>query len=226
MHQSGSRKSSEAYWMVSIRVAVVKAVSPTESGFPSEVEVDGLLFGAALFTGGHMKQQRLSLYTVNIKYIRNLHNQGDEHVFSVSPQIGKSARPFVGIVVICDSKQYCIPLSSPKEKHKTMKNGVDFHKILDSHGKLIGVLDFNNMIPVRAEVLQKLVVKQVPGDSPSTKKYKNLVIDQLTFCQHNQDIIIAKANKLYKMVNSKNCSGPLKRRCLNWEKLEKVLERF
>ncbi len=51
-----------------------------------------------------MKQKRLRLYTVNMKYIRNLHNQGDDRVFSVSPQLGKDTRPFVGIVIICDDK--------------------------------------------------------------------------------------------------------------------------
>jgi protein AbiQ len=55
-----------------------------------------------LFVGGFMKQERLALYTVDMKLIRNMHNQGDDRVFSVSPQIGKDKRPFVGIVVICD----------------------------------------------------------------------------------------------------------------------------
>ena len=86
-----------------------------------------------------MKQKRLSFYTVNMKYIRNLHNQGDDRVFSVSPQINKEMRPFVGIVILCDEKQYCIPLSSPKEKHKKMKNTIDFHRVIDEDGKLIGV---------------------------------------------------------------------------------------
>ena len=35
-----------------------------------------------------MEQKRLNLYTVNMKYIRDLHNQGDDRVFSVSPQVG------------------------------------------------------------------------------------------------------------------------------------------
>lgn len=42
--------------------------------------------------------KRFKLYNVNIKYIRNLHNV-DDNVPSVSPQIGKQARPFLGIVV-------------------------------------------------------------------------------------------------------------------------------
>ncbi len=173
-----------------------------------------------------MEQKRLGLYIVNMKYIRNLHNQGDDRVFSVSPQIGKDTRPFVGVVVICEEKQYCIPLSSPKEKHRTMKNGVDFHRILDSNGKLIGVLDFNNMIPVRKDVLREVDIKMRSGDSQAAKKYKNLLIDQLNFCRQNQDIIVKKAEKLYRMIGKKNISGPLKRRCLNWEKLEEILERF
>ena len=173
-----------------------------------------------------MEQKRLSLYTVDMKLIRNYHNQGDDRVFSVSPQIGKETRPFVGIVVIFDEKQYCIPLSSPKAKHKSMKNDVDFHRVLDSKGKLIGVLDFNNMIPVREDVLQKVIIRIGTHDSEEIKRYKNLMIDQLNFCQHNQDIIIAKANKLYKLVDKRNTSGQLKRRCLKWSRLEAVLSRY
>lgn len=161
-----------------------------------------------------------------MKYIRNLHNQGDKRVFSVSPQIGKETRPFIGIIVICDNKQYCIPLSSPKEKHKTMKNNVDFHRILDADNKLIGVLDFNNMIPVREDVIKPVDIKVHPADSPEIKRYKNLLIDQLNFCRQNHAIIVKKASKLYKMVNKKNASGLLKKRCLKWDKLEKILDRF
>ena len=43
-----------------------------------------------------MEQKRLNLYTVNMKYIRNLHNQGDDRVFSVSPQVGKETDHLLG----------------------------------------------------------------------------------------------------------------------------------
>ncbi len=178
------------------------------------------------FVEDYVKQERLNLYTVNMKYIRNLHNQGDDRVFSVSPQVGKSLRPFVGIVVICEKKQYCIPLSSPKDKHKTMKNGVDFHRILDTNGKLIGVLDFNNMIPVRDDILWKVDIKIHPRDGQEIKRYKKLMIDQLNFCRQNQSVLVKKAEKLYKMMGRKNSSGPLKRRCLKWNKLEQILDLY
>ncbi len=173
-----------------------------------------------------MIQERLKIYTVNMKYIRNLQNQGDERVFSVSPQEGKENRPFVGIVIVCEDKQYCIPLSSPKEKHKAMKNDVDFHKVFDTNGKLIAVLDFNNMIPVRQDLLKEVEVKITQKDDIKSKHYKNLIIDQLNFCRQNQEIIVSKANKLYRLVSKKNASGQLKRRCLKWNKLEQILDRF
>ena len=173
-----------------------------------------------------MEQKRLGLYTVDIKLIRNYCNQGDKRVMSVSPQIGKANRPFVGLIVICERKQYCVPLSSPKAKHQSMKNDVDFHKILDGDGKLIGVLNFNNMIPVNEHVVEKIDLTICRNDSPSARRYKMLMIDQVNFCRKNQDIIVAKANKLYRMINRKNASGPLKRRCLNWNRLEEIIERY
>lgn len=97
-------------------------------------------------------------------------------------------------MVICNEKKYCVPLSSPKDKHANMKNDLDFHRVIDSDGKLIGVLDFNCMIPVREDVIQEITMKVNRHDSVKEKHYKNLVIDQINFCQQNQDIIIAKAN--------------------------------
>ena len=51
----------------------------------------------SLLCYGGIMGKRFKLYNVNIKYIRNLHNV-DDNVPSVSPQIGKQARPFLGTV--------------------------------------------------------------------------------------------------------------------------------
>ena len=172
-----------------------------------------------------MSTQRLNLYTVNIKYIRNL-AKVDDNVFSISPQVGKSPRPFIGVLVICGNKQYCVPLSSPKEKHKTMKNDKDFMKMIDSKGKLIGVLNFNNMIPVRDDVISKMDMKIHPKDSEQTRHYKEMLKDQLTFCQQNQEIIVSRAEKLYLLITQGEPSGLLRRRCCKFSKLEEVLAKF
>ena len=92
-------------------------------------------------------QTEFNLYKIDMKYIRNLHRI-DDKVLSVSPQTGKDTRVFVGIVIICGGHQYCIPLSSPKEKHRHMRNSMDFSKI-EVNGKLLGVLNYNLMIPIQ-----------------------------------------------------------------------------
>ena len=71
---------------------------------------------------------QLKLYQIDMKCVRDLHN-ADNRVESVSPQIGKENRVFVGIVVAHDDRQYCIPLSHPKEKHKNMANNAELQKI-------------------------------------------------------------------------------------------------
>lgn len=49
---------------------------------------------------------------------------------------------------------------------------------------------------------------------------------QLDWCQHNQESIVRKANKLYGMVQSEKTSGFLKRRCCDFRKLEMVLQKW
>ncbi len=172
-----------------------------------------------------MEQKRLSLYQIDMKYIRDLANK-DDNVRSVSPQVDKEKRPFVGIIIVCDDKKYCVPLSSPKPKHEKMKNDIDFTKIYDNN-KLLGVLNFNNMIPVDESVLKRVDLKIRNTDTADVIRYKTLTVKQLTWCQQNQDAIISKANKLYKMITfTPEKSHNLTRRCCNFKKLERVLEKY
>lgn len=171
-----------------------------------------------------MEQKRLNLYLIDMKYIRDL-AKADDHVMSVSPQAGKETRPFVGIVIVCGTRKYCVPLSSPKPKHNSMKNDVDFMKIMDGEN-LIGVLNFNNMIPVDESCTIPLNLRIVEKDDAATKNYKKMAAKQLDWCQHNQEAIVKKANKLYLMVQSEKVSGFLKRRCCDFRKLETVLQKW
>lgn len=170
-----------------------------------------------------MHQERLNLYFMDMKYIRDLHN-ADDRVQSVSPQIHKSNRPFVGIIVICNNHKYCVPLDSAKEKHKTQKNDVDFTRIFDGE-KLISVLNFNNMIPVEDRFINKMSLRINKNDTPAQANYKRLCIKEIEWCRKNQDAIVKKANKLYYLVQKPNCSSMLKKRCNDFKKLENVLEK-
>ena len=48
-----------------------------------------------------MIQAPLEVYRIDMKYITNLHNI-DDRVLSVSPQICKDERLFLGVIVICN----------------------------------------------------------------------------------------------------------------------------
>ena len=159
-----------------------------------------------------------------MKYIRNLHNVANR-VSSVSPQIGKQHRIYVGLVVVCNHRKYLIPLSHPVEKHKKMKPRADFDKIIDKHGKLIGVLNYNLMIPVDEKQLIKINLKCKSTDSASDKYYKQLCIDELNWCRKHADIITNKANCLYALcVDGYKYKG--KARCLDFKKLEIECDKY
>ena len=107
-----------------------------------------------------------------------------------------------------------------------MKNDLDFSKILDSNNCLIGALNFNNMIPVSNDVIQKLDIRPSSSDTPKEREYKELLNNQLDWCNDNIDNIIKKANKLYRLITqSPEKSINLTRRCCDFKKLEAVLER-
>ena len=171
-----------------------------------------------------MKQERLNLYRIDMKYIRNLHNV-DNRVSSVSPQLGKQHRIYVGIVVICKERKYLIPLSHPVEKHKRMNPRADFDKIINKNGKLLGVLNYNLMIPVEEQQLLKVDLKADKDDSVGEKYYKQLCIDELNWCRKHADVIINKANCLYQLCTSEsNYKG--KTRCLDFKRLEAECEKY
>ena len=129
-----------------------------------------------------------------MKYIRNLHNI-DDKVLSFSSQAGKDNRVFIGIIIVCESHKYCIPLSSPKEKHKNMKNSMDFSKI-EVKGKLLGVLNFNLMIPIEEEQLQYVDTTIFKRDRENIRYYKKL-------CEFSKtSIILLKQLLAYLMMKS------------------------
>lgn len=170
--------------------------------------------------------ERLNFYTVNIKYIRDL-AKADDNVLSVSPQAQKETRPFVGVLVVCGDKKYCVPLSSPKPKHEKMKNTDDFSRIIDKRGKIVGVLNFNNMIPVTMDVIEKMDIRPKNSDTPEIAGRKKILNIQLDWCNENKAAIEKKANKLYYFVTEEpEKHRNLTHRCCKFKKLEAVLEKF
>lgn len=106
-----------------------------------------------------------------------------------------------------------------------MKPRADFDKIFDRKSKLIGVLNYNLMIPVEEAQIYKVNLKPDPNDSASERHYKQLCIDELAWCRKNQEIIVNKANCLYNL-----CRGESgykgKAMCLDFAKLEQICDKY
>ena len=103
-----------------------------------------------------------------------------------------------------------------------MKNDIDFTKIFDGD-KIIGVMNYNNMIPVDESLISEVDVRIYKNDDKATRAYKRLCTKELDWIQKNQDKIVKKANKLYTMIVSGNANYGLRKRCLDFKKLESVL---
>ena len=127
----------------------------------------------------------------------------------------KNTRPFVGIVLFINGYNYYAPLTSPKPKHLTMKNQIDFLKI---NGGVWGAINFNNMIPIHKDSLKPVDMKILPTDDKATVDYKNLLANQLSWCNTTENVafITSKAQKLYDTIVGKTARPQLVERCCNF----------
>ena len=129
----------------------------------------------------------------------------------------KELRPFIGILFKIDECEYFAPLSSPKEKHKKMKNTVDFFKI--KNGEL-GAVNFNNMIPVNKNNYS-LVELNKETLTMSEFKYQKLSREQLEWLNANYYQVRNKSFKLYNLYNNGKLPENIMKRCCNFKLLEK-----
>lgn len=153
--------------------------------------------------------QKLYFYTVSDDYIRYLSSYEKKICFNK----GKK-RPYIGIVFKVGYINYFAPFSSPKPKHIKMKDYIDYIKI--DNGRL-GVINFNNMIPIPLEVCRKVELKDV-GKS----EYEMLLLNQYRWCNKpdNYNRIINTANKLYYRVINKTINKAVLDRCCDYKLLE------
>lgn len=135
----------------------------------------------------------------------------------------KTIRPFVGIVFSVGHFQYYAPLTSPKPKHLHMKNQIDFLKIKEGEW---GAINFNNMIPVKPECLKKVEIRIFETDSKADIDYKNLLANQLSWCNSHRAAILKQAEKLYYMITEGKAWENLADRCCNFSLDEKLCMEF
>ena len=134
----------------------------------------------------------------------------------------KEMRPFIGILFIINDCEYFAPLSSPKDKHKHMKNNIDVIKL--KNGEL-GVVNLNNMIPVNKDNY-KLIELDETTNNPIIIKWHNLLKKQLQWLNRNSTNIRSKATKLYNMYINNTIPDRIRIRCCNFILLEEKCKEY
>lgn len=168
---------------------------------------------------------QFKLYTVNdLNLIQKFNTVDDKVQYLVNANYEQ--KPYVAVLFQINGYDYVVPLSSSKPKHQTMKNSVDFHKVLNKNGRCIAVLNFNNMLPVRLSHLTLIDINRlINSQLIDEQKYGNLLNDELQFINSKIESrrIQEKAIQLY----SRWCNGKLPKnifeRCNNFRKLEQEL---
>lgn len=130
--------------------------------------------------------KKLKLVVIDSDYCDYLRNWDKRVPYNFSR---KENRPFVGVLFNVGDAEYFAPLSSPKEKHKIMRNMVDFLKIDDGN---LGVVNFNNMIPVTKDNY-KIINFKIKNELP--KLYNKLLKEQIYWLIRHDDKLYKKSKK-------------------------------
>lgn len=112
--------------------------------------------------------KKLKIVKVNSKYCDCLRKYDCRVPFNAG---SKELMPFIGVLFKINDCEYFDPLSSPKIKHKKLKNSLDLIKIKNDK---YGVINFNNMIPVYEKVYSVFDLNNKPIDTTEIKKFELL----------------------------------------------------
>ena len=133
---------------------------------------------------------KFQFYHINEHYISYLHS------IDTRVQYNKGQRrPYVGIVLSINGIDYYVPLESPKPNHVNIKGGGPVMKLDDGR---LGLMGFNNMIPVIPSCLIKFDIQSIENEN-----YKMLLLNQLNYCNKNRDLILQRAESTYRKALSR-----------------------
>ena len=158
-------------------------------------------------------KSNLRIYEVKSEYVKYLSNY-QEHIFSQAD--GKEKRKYIGIVFEIKGFKYFAPLSSYKEKHKKMKEGVDFIKVKD-----YAVINLNNMIPVPDSQVVDIDINKEKNVS-----YRYLLQAESREVNRQKNRIRKNAEIVYSHKKHNDNSTALAKRTNDFELLEKLCKEY
>lgn len=157
----------------------------------------------------------IKLYEINASYITYLSAYAP-HLFQNKKSTQKNERKYIGIVFQINGWDYFAPLSSFKEKHRTMKEGIDFIKVKD-----YAVINLNNMFPVPPSE-RKYVDIRCEHDP----HYRALLLAEYRFIKSIQDKIRKNAQNVYKIKLKEGNNSSLAKRCNDFLLLEEACRQY
>ena len=157
-----------------------------------------------------LKDTDIRFYEINNAYIEYL-SPFATHLFFNKKSGQSNERKYIGIVLYVNGFKYFAPLSSAKEKHKHMKDSLDFIKV-----KSYAVINLNNMFPVPDGVC-------TPVDFNKEKniKYRDLMRSEYRFIKMISEKIRKNAQLLYNHKKNNGNRTKLSKRCNDFILLEK-----
>ena len=158
-------------------------------------------------------RNNIRIYEVKSEYIKYLSNY-QKHIFTQTN--GKNKRKYIGIVLEVKGIKYFAPLSSFKEKHKQMKESVDFIKIKD-----YAVININNMIPVPDSQIIDIDINKEKNAS-----YRFLLQAESREVNRQKNRIRKNAEIVYSHKKHNGASTPLAKRTNDFELLEKLCKEY
>lgn len=163
--------------------------------------------------------EELKLVKIDKNYCEYLRKYDSKVIYNSNE---KENRPFIGVLFEVNQCKYFAPLSSPKEKHKKMKNCIDFLKL--DHGEL-GAINFNNMIPVEENNIEIINIDKRSRNIKEIE-YNKLLKKQIFWLNRNKKILYIKSYKLYtKYINNK-LDFKIRNRCCNFKLLEEKCKKW
>lgn len=127
---------------------------------------------------------KLKIYRIREGYIEYLHTIDSRVQFNKGER-----RPYLGVVLEINGHKYFVPMESPKPNHAKLKSNVHIMRI---DGGKYGLLGFNNMVPAKEFSLVAFDIEKEPNE-----QYRNLLWNQLRFCNEHRNEIYEHARKTY-----------------------------
>lgn len=169
---------------------------------------------SALFhhSKGISMNNKIRIYEIQDAYINYLGTY-QKHLYNHSKE---RSRKYIGIVLDINGTKYFAPLSSFKEKHKKMRESIDFIKLKD-----YAVINLNNMIPVPDDQIIDININKEKDPS-----YKFLLQSESREINRQKNQIRKNANIVYRHKILNKNSTALAKRTNDFELLEKLCKEY